>query len=124
MVGKCDRDEITFFDFDFFGYRAFANDIMTFWQHLSIDALHGRLTPEEFEQSFAEFRRGYEAVRRIDEREITALPYLSPGFWLFYMNFHSTHDQFYPFVQPDHLKLRTDFIKKLMAGSWATNDLP
>ncbi|HTI93375.1 MAG TPA: phosphotransferase [Puia sp.] len=113
-----DGDDITFFDFDFFGYGAFANDIMSFWQHISIDAFHGRLTPEEFSQALATFLRGYEAVRRVSEREMAAIPYLSLGFWLFYMNFHMTHDQFYPFIQADHLKLRTDFIRKLMARSW------
>jgi len=113
-----DGDDVTFFDFDFFGYGAFAHDIMAFWQHMSIDAFHGRLSPEEFRQSFADFLRGYEAVRRVDGREIAAMPYLSLGFWLFYMNFHSTHDQFYPFVQADHLKLRIDFIRRLMEKSW------
>jgi hypothetical protein len=62
---------------------------MTFWQHMSIDAYHGRLSPEAFSQSFADFLRGYEAVRRVDDREIS-----------------------------DHLKLRTDFIRKLMEKSW------
>ena len=113
-----DGDDVTFFDFDFFGYGAFANDIMTFWQHISIDAFHGRLTPEAFSESFAAFLRGYEAVRLINEREMAAIPYLSLGFWLFYMSFHTTHDQFYPFIQADHLKLRTDFIRKLMERSW------
>ncbi|HEY4288875.1 MAG TPA: phosphotransferase [Puia sp.] len=113
-----DGDAITFFDFDFFGHGAFANDIMTFWQHISIDAFHGRLTPEGYSQSFADFLKGYEAVRPVSEREMAAIPYLSLGFWLFYMNFHTTHDQFYPFIQADHLKLRTDFIRKLMEKSW------
>jgi len=113
-----DGDDITFFDFDFFGYGAFANDIMSFWQHIGIDAFHGRLTPEAFSESFANFLRGYEAVRPVSEREIAAIPYLSLGFWLFYMKFHTTHDQFYPFIQADHLKLRTDFIRKLMERSW------
>ena len=113
-----DGDEITFFDFDFFGYGAFANDIMSFWQHISIDAFHGRLTPEAFSLALATFLRGYEAVRPVSEREMAAIPYLSLGFWLFYMDFHATHDQFYPFIQADHLKLRTDFIRKLMERSW------
>jgi Ser/Thr protein kinase RdoA (MazF antagonist) len=113
-----DGDAITFFDFDFFGSGIFANDIMTFWQHLSIDAHFGRMTQEEFEQSYAFFLRGYQDVRPVSRRELAVIPYLSLGLWLFYISFHTTHDQFYPFIQPDHFKLRSDLMRKLMEKSW------
>jgi Ser/Thr protein kinase RdoA (MazF antagonist) len=113
-----DGEDITFFDFDFFGHGIFANDIMTFWQHLSIDAHFGRITQEEFGQSYALFLRGYQDLRPLSRRELAVIPYLSLGFWLFYISFHTTHDQFYPFIQADHLKLRSDLIRKLMEKSW------
>jgi Ser/Thr protein kinase RdoA (MazF antagonist) len=113
-----DGDTITFFDFDFFGYGAFAHDIMTFWQHLSIDAHFGRITREEFEQSYEIFLRGYQEVRPVSGRELAVIPYLSLGLWLFYISFHTTHDQFYPFIQPDHFKLRCDLMRKLMEKNW------
>jgi Ser/Thr protein kinase RdoA (MazF antagonist) len=109
-----DGDAITFFDFDFFGYGLLANDIMVFWQHLCLDVHFGRMTRDEADRAYAGFLSGYQDVRPVSRRELSAVPYLSLGWWLFYMRFHSTHDQFYPLVQPALFKLRVDLVRKLM----------
>ncbi len=109
---------VTFFDFDFFGYGWLVNDVMTFWQHLCLDVHFGKITQEKADESFAIFVVAYRSVRHLSDEELSAMPYLSLGFWLFYMGFHTTHDQFYPFVQPAHLKLRADLVKKLLERYW------
>jgi Ser/Thr protein kinase RdoA (MazF antagonist) len=111
-------DAVTFFDFDFMGYGWLANDIMTFWQHLRLDVHFGRTTEMAAEEDFACFLNAYREYRPLSEQELEAVPYLSLGFWLFYMSFHTTHDQFFPFVQPDHLKLRLGLVQQLMKKNW------
>jgi Ser/Thr protein kinase RdoA (MazF antagonist) len=114
-----DGDSVTFFDFDFMGYGWLVNDIMTFWHHLTIEAILGRMTREAADEAFAVFLAAYQSCRPVSEQELEAIPYLSLGFWLFYMSFHTTHDQFYPFIQPAHLKLRLGLIQQLMTGNWS-----
>jgi Ser/Thr protein kinase RdoA (MazF antagonist) len=109
-------DKVTFFDFDFLGYGWLVNDLMTFWDHLFLDVYNGRITQEEADGSFAVFVEAYRSCRALSEDELTAIPYLSLGFWLYYMGFHTTHDQFYIYVQPHHLKLRTNFLRKAFTG--------
>ena len=111
-------DKVTFFDFDFVGYGWLANDIMTFWQHLCLDVYFGRMTQEAADKAYTIFLDAYRAIRPLSEDELAAVPWLSLGFWLFYMAFHTTHDQFYSFVQPAHLKLRMDLLRKLMEKYW------
>ncbi len=48
-----------------------------------------------------------------------ATPNLTLGFWLFYSDFHTTHDAFYGFAQPGHLKIRVRFIRQLMKKYWS-----
>jgi Ser/Thr protein kinase RdoA (MazF antagonist) len=114
-----DGDAITFFDFDFMGYGWLVNDIMTFWQHLEVEATLGRMTREAADDGFAIFLAAYRSCRQVSELELEAIPYLSLGFWLFYMSFHTTHDQFYPFIQPAHLRLRLGLIQQLMTRNWS-----
>lgn len=111
-------DAVTFFDFDFMGYGWLVNDIMTFWQHLSLDVHFGRTTKMAADEDFACFLKAYREYRPVSEEELEAVPYLSLGFWLFYMSFHTTHDQFFPFIQPDHLKLRLGLVQQLMKKNW------
>lgn len=113
-----DGDAITFFDFDFFGYGLLANDIMVFWQHLCLDVHFGRMTRDEADRAYAGFLAGYQDVRPVSRRELAAVPYLSLGWWLFYAEFHTSHDQFYPLVQPAHFKLRIDLMRKLIEPYW------
>jgi hypothetical protein len=47
-----DGDSVTFFDFDFMGYGWLVNDIMTFWQHLIVEATLGRMTRESADEAF------------------------------------------------------------------------
>lgn len=107
-------DELTFFDFDFFGYGALVNDIMVFWEHLSLDVFFGRMSQEDADRDYSMFLDGYRRVRSISEEELAAVPYLSLGWWLFYMGFHMTHDQFYVYTQHPQLKLRTNLVRSLM----------
>jgi Ser/Thr protein kinase RdoA (MazF antagonist) len=107
-------DSLTFFDFDFFGYGWLIYDIMTFWEHLCLDVHFGRMKQTDADEAYAVFLTAYREVRPVSAAELKAVPWLSLGWWLFYMGFHTTHDQFYPFVQPAHLKLRVGLLRQLM----------
>lgn len=114
-----DDDSVTLFDFDFLGYGWLVNDIMTFWTHLSLDVFFNRLTQETAGRNFEVFLTAYKEVRNVNKEELDVIPYLSLGFWLFYMGFHTTHDQFYPLVfQPSQLKMRINVIRQLMEKYW------
>jgi Ser/Thr protein kinase RdoA (MazF antagonist) len=115
-----DGDSVTFFDFDFMGFGWLVNDIMSFWQHLTVEATLGRMAREVADEAFALFLDAYQSCRPVSKEELEAIPYLSLGFWLFYMGFHTTHDQFYPFIQPAQLKLRLGLIQQLMTKTWAS----
>lgn len=111
-------DSITFFDFDFMGYGWLVNDIMSFWQHLILDVYTGRMTQQEANDAYSIFLDGYRTHRPISEQELVVVPYLSLGFWLFYMGFHTTHDQFYTFSQPSQVKVYTGLLKHMVATYW------
>jgi Ser/Thr protein kinase RdoA (MazF antagonist) len=114
------NDKITFFDFDFFGHGWLVNDIMTFWVHLTLDVFFNRMTQEAADKSLSVFVEAYREHRKISDAELALVPYLGLGFWLFYMGFHTTHDQFYPFIfQPAQLKMRVNVIKQLMERYWS-----
>ncbi|MGH1517269.1 phosphotransferase enzyme family protein [Chryseobacterium sp. JK1] len=113
-----DGDKITFFDFDFMGQGWLVNDIMTFWVHLTLDTYMGRMTYEEFQNTYKIFLDGYREYRSISDQELAAIPYLAIGFWLFYMRFHTTHDQFYAFSQPAQLKSFVGFIRNIVENYW------
>jgi hypothetical protein len=65
----------------------------------------------------------HEIYRPITEQELAVVPYLGLGFWLFYMGFHTTHDQFYVFTQPSHLKLTTGWLRKMVETYWDNDDV-
>jgi Ser/Thr protein kinase RdoA (MazF antagonist) len=111
-------DDITFFDFDFMGYGWLINDLMSFWQHLQLDVYAGRMKQEVANDMFAIFLSAYREKRLLSEEELEVMPYLSLGFWLFYMGFHTTHDQFFGFIQPATLKAYTGFLKNLAQQHW------
>jgi Ser/Thr protein kinase RdoA (MazF antagonist) len=108
-----DGDSITFFDFDFLGYGWLAHDIMTFWIHLALETHFGRMTQEAADNAYGIFIAAYREYRPFSESELAAVPLLWPGFLLHGTAFHSTHDQFYTFIQPGHLKMRTALVRKL-----------
>lgn len=116
-------DKVTLFDFDFFGYGWLVNDVMTFWVQMAMDVHFGRLTQDGADNAMRTLVKAYRQHRPLNGEELAVIPYLSLGFWIFYMGFHSTHDQFYPLVQPATLKLRTDFIKKLMEKYWTDEEV-
>lgn len=113
-----DGNTVTFFDFDFMGYGWLVNDIMVFWTHLCLDVHFSRMSQQDADEDYAIFIAAYQEIRPISKEELAAVPYLSLGFWLFYMGFHTTHDQFYAFIEPAHLKLRMGLIRKLMERYW------
>jgi len=115
-------DSITFFDFDFMGYGYLVNDIMSFWQHLALEVYTGRMTREAARNDYTIFLNAYQECRPITEQELAAIPYLCLGFWLFYMGFHTTHDQFYVFIQPTHLKGVTAFLRNIVKTYWYKED--
>jgi len=108
------QDNITFFDFDFFGKGWLINDIMTFRQQLLIDRLMNRLTAEQMEQAYHHLIAAYRSERALSDAELKAIPYLGLGFWIFYMGFHMTHDQFSPLMQPHVLQSRMGLIRKVV----------
>lgn len=112
-------DSVTFFDFDFMGYGWLVNDIMTFYLHLALDVFNGRMTQQAADNDYAIFLDAYRQCRPVSEEELAVVPYLIPGFWLFYMGFHTTHDQFYAFIQPAHLKAIVGLLKHMVGKYWA-----
>jgi Ser/Thr protein kinase RdoA (MazF antagonist) len=113
-----ENNKVTFFDFDFMGNGWLVNDIMTFWQHLVLDVYTNRMTRTDANQSFTLFLEAYRAYRAVSEEELRLIPYLAFGFWLFYMGFHTTHDQFYVFAQPAHVKMYTGILKHIEKTCW------
>ncbi|PZR25946.1 MAG: hypothetical protein DI535_16040 [Citrobacter freundii] len=114
-----DGAKVTFFDFDFLGYGWLVNDLMIFWQHLCLDIFFNRTTKESAIKNFRIFINAYREIKDLKDEELNIIPLLSPGFWLFYMQFHSTHDQFYPLIfEPATLKMRTGLIRQLIANNW------
>lgn len=119
-----DGNSVTFFDFDFMGRGWLVNDIMTFWQQLCLDVHYGKMKQDAADRAYAVFLEGYREKRAVSEDELAAVPYLSLGFWLFYSAFHTTHDQFYAFIHPMHLRLRFALVRKLMERHWQSEYLP
>ncbi|RNI32003.1 hypothetical protein EFA69_05755 [Rufibacter immobilis] len=112
------EEQLTFFDFDFMGRGWLVNDLMTFWQQLCLDAHFGRMTPEAAHQSFATVVAAYREHRPLSEEELAAVPFLGLGFWVFYLGFYTTHDQFYPLLQNPMLSMRMSLIKQVLEKQW------
>ncbi|MCF0075483.1 phosphotransferase [Dyadobacter sp. CY261] len=113
-----DGDSVTLFDFDFMGYGWLVHDLVCFWQHLALEVYAGRMTQLAFEEAYAIFLESYQSGHPISDQELALVPYLSLGFWLFYMGFHTTHDQFYSYLQPSQLKGYTGFLRHLAVAYW------
>ncbi|RYY57549.1 MAG: hypothetical protein EOO09_02125 [Chitinophagaceae bacterium] len=110
-------NRVTLFDFDFLGHGWLLLDLMTFWVHIQLDIHVGRQPKEEGERSFMVFVEAYRSVRPISDTELELIPWISLGFWIFYMGFHESHDGFYGFVkEPAHLKVRMGLIRGLLKG--------
>jgi Ser/Thr protein kinase RdoA (MazF antagonist) len=112
------NNKITFFDFDFMGHGWLINDIMSYWQYLQFDVYAGRMTRETADNLYSVFISAYRRQRLLNEEELHIIPYLTLCFWLFYMGFHTTHDQFFPFLQPSMLKIYTGFLQSLAQQYW------
>ncbi|MBV7530371.1 phosphotransferase enzyme family protein [Chitinophaga sp. sic0106] len=117
-----DGDQVTLFDFDFMGEGWLVNDIMTFWMHLQLDVLHRRQTQAAADEAYQIFLQAYQEIRPLTESELKAVPYLGLGFWLFYMGFHTTHDQFINYSQLPFLQSYTGVMKHLVTTHWPGNE--
>ncbi|WP_256006734.1 phosphotransferase enzyme family protein [Pedobacter deserti] len=117
-----ENDAVTFFDFDFMGYGWLVNDIMSFWQHLCLETYTARTTREAADQAYGRFLDAYRQTRAISEAELDLVPFLAVGFWLFYMGFHTTHDQFYTQCQPSQVKAYIGVIKYIVNTHWTPED--
>lgn len=113
-----DGAQITIFDFDFMGHGWLVNDIMAVWQNMMLEVYAGRMTQATADENYATFLQGYRECRPINEQELEIVPYLALGFWLFYMGFHTTHDQFYMFSQPSYVNIYTGFLKHISHTYW------
>lgn len=113
-----EEDAITLFDFDFLGQGWLVNDIMTFWTHLCLDVHFNRITQLQADKSFDALLEGYHQHRSMSAAELKAIPYLSLGWWCYYMGFHATHDQFTQLVHPAQLAMRTGVIRPLAERYW------
>ena len=100
------------------GYGWLVYDITVFWQHLRLDVYTGRMTQAAADEAYATLIDAYTKHRQLSKEELEAVPYLTLGFWLFYMGFHTTHDQFYSFAQPSHLKLLMSVLRSLVDKHW------
>lgn len=110
------QDRLTFFDFDFAGKGAIANDLMTYWVHFALHAVLGRQTREKSDSDFQVFLNAYSAVRPLSDAEIVALPWLHVGFWTFYMAFNYEHfDDFSSqYFNNGFLRERVHIIRKIL----------
>lgn len=117
-----EENEVTFFDFDFMGYGWLVYDLVCFWQHLALEVYAGRMTQQAFEETYAIFLKSYQTGYQISKQELDLVPYLSLNWWLFYMGFHTTHDQFYSFIQPNQLQAYTGFLRHLVQTYWSQPD--
>ncbi len=113
-----ENDQITLFDFDFMGNGWLVNDIMSFWQHLILDVYTRRMSLEDAKNSYAVFLISYHNIRPFSETELQSVPYLSLGFWLFYMGWHTSHDHGTRVLKPDHLKSVGAFLRHLVNEYW------
>ncbi|WP_339793802.1 phosphotransferase [uncultured Imperialibacter sp.] len=109
-----DNGQFTFFDFDFMGYGWLVNDVMTFKVSLDLDVQYGKLKRDAADAAFAAFLKAYQSQKIISNAELSMIPHLSLGFWLFYLGFYTTHDQFLPLLQPPHLGRRVQMIRQMM----------
>lgn len=110
-----EHNHITFFDFDFSGKGFLVNDMMSYWNHFALNAILGRSSREESERAFQVFLAAYRTVRSVSDEEISMIPYLNFGFWIFYMGFHYEHfDDFSTqFFNTRFLKERVALIRKM-----------
>jgi len=109
------KSRITFFDFDFLGKGVLVEDLMTFWLHLSLHATFNKISQEEADRQFNIVVSAYRTIRPLSDDEIAVIPYLSFGFWIFFMDYHQKHfDDFSnPFFNSRHIKDRVGLIKTL-----------
>jgi len=109
-----EKNQITFFDFDFAGQGYLANDIMSFYMHYFLEATYGKIPRREAERAFAVFVENYRRVRPLHNDELEAIQSLGFGFWMFYLGFQ--YDNFDDwsniFFGSKYLKDRTALVKK------------
>lgn len=108
-----DDGELCFFDFDFAGQGWLVNDLMSFWMHYFFHIEIQGMAVKEAKEHFATFLKGYRSIKPVSEAELSAIPALGIGFWLFYLHFQ--YDQFESwsniFWGPGHLRKYVGWIE-------------
>lgn len=101
-----DKDDITFFDWDFFGKGFLVNDLMSFQVHYFLHKLHGFITQEQANDDFQAFVAAYRERRDISDRELAAIPVLGNMFWVFYLavQFQGFNDFSNPYFNKNFIK--------------------
>ena len=108
-----DDDRLTFFDFDFFGYGWLVNDLMTLWQQFCLLVDAGRIDQQKADSDFGLFVSAYREHRAVSDEELAMMPDLALGWWVFYLGFYTTHDQFFPMLHPSALRARLGLMRRL-----------
>ncbi|KAA6439287.1 hypothetical protein FEM33_13530 [Dyadobacter flavalbus] len=96
------------------GYGWLVYELVCFWQHLALDVYAGRMMQQAFDETYAILLKSYQTGYQISNQELALILYLSLNWKLFYMELHTTHDQFYDFIQPNQLRAYTGFLRNLV----------
>lgn len=80
-----EKDEITFFDWDFSGKGFLVNDLLSFKIHYFFHVMHGFTSKEQANADFQSFVAAYRQHRNISDQELAAIPVLGNMFWIFYL---------------------------------------
>lgn len=109
-------ENITFFDFDFAGKGYLINDITSFFIHLFLENINGKISVEEVKRCFVVFVENYRKVRSLSEDELKTIKLFGFGFWMFYFRFHFEHfdDWSNIFFNERFIKGRVALIKQWM----------
>ena len=109
-----EKDNITFFDFDFFAKGFLVNDVMTFFVHFFFHVHYKAITQEQADADFKTFIKGYRENRALSEEEIAMIPYLGYMFWMYFFKYHFEHFEDWSnfFFTHKFIKERVGLIKK------------
>jgi Ser/Thr protein kinase RdoA (MazF antagonist) len=105
-----DKNEITFFDFDFCGNGISLLDVAYFCMQL----FHIETDKNIYEQKVRWFLQGYRSIREISEQEISLIANAGASIWIFYLGVQSERfDWSNIFLSENYLKM---YVGKL--NSW------
>ncbi len=112
-----EQNNITLFDFDWFGKGWLVNDLMTFYIQLFFLAHVVKRVPQsEADKSFSIVVDSYRQHKELSEAELAAIPYLGVLFWIYAFGFYEEN-----FDDFSNTFLSTRFIRERvgMIRTWA-----